>query len=290
MTNRVEKKPEWLQKRFDFESLKQMEQMLRSLNLHTVCEGARCPNMGECFRNRTATFMILGEVCTRNCKFCAIEQKRPTPVDPNEPKHIAEAVETLGLKHVVVTSVTRDDLPDEGAQHFVDTIHAIKALPSSPTVEVLIPDMNNRPELLEKIARANPDILNHNVETVPELYAKARPMANYRRSLNVLKYFKENGHNIVTKSGIMLGLGESQESVLSLMDDLREYDCDILTIGQYLPPSKAHLKLEAYIHPDQFAFYKEEALKRGFKFVASGPYVRSSYQAAEGMKALRNNK
>ena len=287
MHNISSKKPEWLQKRFDFESMKQMGNMLRSLNLNTVCEGARCPNMGECFKNKTATFMILGNNCTRNCKFCAIESLPPETVNPEEPTNVAIAAKKLGLKHVVVTSVTRDDLPDEGANQFAQTILAIKALPSSPTVEVLIPDLSNRHQLLKIVGDTKPDILNHNVETVPELYSAVRPMANYQRSLEVLEYYKKNYSDILTKSGIMLGLGESEKSVLLLMDDLRKYECDIMTIGQYLPPSKKHAELKAYITPEKFDFYKEEALQRGFKFVASGPYVRSSYQAAESISFIK---
>jgi lipoic acid synthetase len=280
------KKPEWLQKRMDFKSMKEMGDMLRSLNLNTVCEGARCPNMGECFKNKTATFMILGSICTRNCRFCAIEQLTPTPVDSEEPRNVALASKKLGLRHVVVTSVTRDDLADQGAKQFAQTVLEIKKELPKATIELLIPDMNMKEDCLKIVADSKPTILNHNIETVPALYDDIRPMADYRQSLDVLKYFREKSEGIYTKSGIMVGLGETREEVLDVLKDLRSVDCDILTIGQYLPPSKNHAKLVEYVTPETFDFYKEEAEKLGFKFVASGPYVRSSYQAAESIGQL----
>jgi lipoyl synthase len=284
------KKPDWLNKRLDYKSMKEMGKMLRSMNLHTVCEGAKCPNMGECFRNQTATFMILGDVCTRNCKFCAIPTGKLFPPDLEEPKHLAEASKKLKLKHVVITSVTRDDLEDGGANQFANCIFEIKKILPKSSIEVLIPDMQGNKESLKIVLDAKPNILNHNIETVKRLYDIARPMADYQQSLDVLKFSKEYDSNIITKSGIMLGLGETQEELESLFNDLRNVDCDMLTIGQYLPPSHEHASLKEYIHPDIFDNYKQIALKKGFKYVASGPYVRSSYNAIEGIEKINEAK
>ncbi len=282
------KKPEWLNKRLDYNSMQEMGKMLRSMNLHTVCEGARCPNMGECFRNRTATFMILGDICTRNCMFCAIPQGNLLPPDENEPRNLALAAKKLRLKHIVITSVTRDDLLDGGAKQFADCIMEIRKLLPKSSVEVLIPDMNGDTTALDIIINAKPEILNHNLETVPSLYSKVRPMADYRQSLFVLDYSKKKNKDIYTKSGIMLGLGETKHEIISLLDDLRTVDCDMLTIGQYLPPSHGHASLKEYVKPEIFEEYKEIALSKGFKYVASGPYVRSSYNAIEGMIKLNS--
>ena len=285
-----QKKPDWLKRRIDPVAVNQMESLLRELNLHTVCEGANCPNRGECFRNKTATFMILGDVCTRNCRFCAVTKGAPTPVDPNEPEHVAEAAQKLGLKHVVVTSVTRDDLPDGGAAHFAAVVAAIKKRLPDATIEVLIPDFQGDPDALQAVIDARPDIINHNIETVPSLYAAVRPMAQYARSLELLKRVKVSGGGIYSKTGIMVGLGETPDEVNAVMDDLLAAGCDILTIGQYLQPTKGHLPVAEYVHPDQFDAYKRTGLEKGFRYVASGPLVRSSYNAAAGMAEMEASK
>jgi lipoic acid synthetase len=243
--------------------------------------------MGECYGNKTATFMILGNVCTRNCRFCAVTNGHTEPLDPKEPENIGKACKEMGLRHVVVTSVTRDDLPDGGAEHFAKTVQEIRKQNPQSTIELLISDLQGDWEALKTILDSKPDILNHNLETVPELYNEVRPQADYKRSLELLKKVKEIDPSIYTKSGIMVGLGEKEESVHSLMDDLREIDCDILTIGQYLQPSKEHIQLKEYIHPDIFEKYKKIAEEKGFKYVASGPFVRSSYNAALGIDKVR---
>lgn len=277
----ITRKPQWLKKQFDPVAEGKMTALLRSLSLHTVCEDANCPNRSECFKSKTATFLILGDVCTRGCRYCAVAKGVPFPLDPDEPQHVAEAAETLGLKHIVVTSVTRDDLPDGGADHFARTITALrKRLPQS-TIEVLIPDFQGDQAALQCVIDAKPDIINHNVETVSALYPVVRPQANYRRSLELLQRVKQAG--LYSKTGFMVGLGETREDVLSLMDDLAEIGCDMLTIGQYLQPSKNHLPVVAFITPEQFDEYKELALAKGIRYVASGPFVRSSYHAAEAM-------
>ena len=275
------KKPEWLNKRLNYQSMKEMGEMFRSLNLHTVCEDARCPNMGECFKNRTATFMILGDICTRNCRFCAIPGGKPTIVDQSEPKNLAEAAKKLGLAHVVITSVTRDDLEDGGSNQFAACIYEIRKVLPKSSIEILIPDFKADRNALNTVINTKPEIINHNVETVPSLYSIARPMADYRQSLDVLQYVKQKDKNIYTKSGIMLGLGESEDELLALFDDLLAVDCDMLTIGQYLPPSKNHASLKEFVRPEVFDRYKQIALLKGFRYVASGPYIRSSYNAIE---------
>ena len=286
----TKRKPKWLNKKLDYESMKEMGQMLRSLNLNTVCEEAKCPNMGECFRNQTATFMILGDVCTRNCKFCAIATGKPSIVDELEPKHLAEAARKLKLKHVVITSVTRDDLSDGGANQFAKCIREIRKVLPNSSIEVLIPDFKGNTQALDIVIEAKPEIINHNVETISSLYEIARPMANYQQSLNVLAYVKQQAPDIYTKSGIMLGLGETKDEIYKLFDDLININCDMLTIGQYLPPSHDHVSLKEYVSPEIFEKYKTTGLQKGFKYVASGPYVRSSYNALEGIKELQNNK
>lgn len=284
------RKPEWLRAKINSspESM-QVIRMLRTLSLHTVCEEANCPNRGECFRKRTATFMILGNHCTRNCTFCTVTKELPCAVDPCEPQHVAAAVKELKLRHVVITSVTRDDLPDGGAQHFADVIRSIKAeFPvDAPVIEVLIPDFQGSKAALFTVIDAAPDIINHNVETVPRLYQEVRPLAGYERSLELLARVKQAAPEIYTKSGIMVGLGETHEEVLHTLRDLREAGCDILTIGQYLAPSKAHHPVVAYITPEEFARYKQEAEEMGFLLVASAPLVRSSYMAEEAFKHIR---
>ncbi len=286
----IERKPEWLKVKSntDKEGLR-MEHMLRGLALHTVCEEAGCPNCGECFHKGTATFMILGNNCTRGCTFCAVSKCAPTPPDESEPLHLAQAAKKLSLRHVVVTSVTRDDLPDGGASHFARVIHAIKDEfdGAPPVTEVLIPDLQGDWNALQVIIDANPDIINHNVETVPRLYYGVRPQADYHRSLELIRTVRERAPHITTKSGIMLGLGEGCEEVLQVFRDLRDSGCDILTVGQYLAPSKAHHPVVEYIHPDAFAAYKKEAEALGFLYVASGPLIRSSYGALEAYEQMK---
>lgn len=283
------RKPEWLRARINSspESM-QVIRMLRTLSLHTVCEEAKCPNRGECFGKRTATFMILGNHCTRNCTFCTVTKEPPCAVDPREPQHVAEAVGELGLRHVVVTSVTRDDLPDGGARQFAEVIRAIKAESpaGAPVIEVLIPDFQGNRDALLTVVDAAPDIINHNIETVPRLYREVRPLAGYERSLELLARVRQASPGIYTKSGIMVGLGESHEEVLQTLRDLREAGCDMVTIGQYLAPSKAHHPVAAYITPGEFDRYRREAEDMGFLLVASAPLVRSSYMAGESFRRV----
>lgn len=281
------KKPDWLKiKLRGGQELNTVHKTLDALSLNTVCQEAKCPNLMECFSKKTATFMILGKNCTRNCKFCNVTKAPVEKVNPNEPKNIANAVKELGLKYVVITSVTRDDLPDGGAGHFVKVIKSIKDIDKNIIVEVLIPDFQGNEKALTKVVKAKPEVINHNVETIPRLYSTVRPMAIYERSLAVLKNVKEINKDILTKSGIMVGLGEKEEEVVELFRDLRNVNCDMLTIGQYLPPSKKHLPVSEYIHPDTFDKYKKIALDLGFKFVASGPLVRSSYNAHEATELI----
>lgn len=274
--------PPWLHKRIPASgSLEATRKLLQELKLNTVCESALCPNLGECFARRTATFMILGRVCTRNCRFCAVEGGQPELVDPEEPRRVAEAAARLGLKHVVVTSVTRDDLPDGGAGQFAATIQALREKLPYAIIEVLTPDFQGERKAIASVVEAQPHIFNHNVETVPRLYPLVRPEADYRRSLEVLRTVKELAPGIYTKSGLMVGLGETREEVEQVMADLREVNCDILTIGQYLRPSPQHLEVKEFIPPEVFDYYAEAGRKMGFLYVASAPFVRSSYNAAE---------
>jgi lipoic acid synthetase len=282
----ITNKPEWLKKRYDPAAVREMEMLLRSLSLNTVCEGANCPNRGECFKAGTATFMILGDICTRNCRFCAVRKGEPEPPDPAEPERVAEAAQKLSLIHIVVTSPARDDLSDGGAAHFAATVTALKRRLPQSTVEVLIPDFRGSADALDTVIGARPEIINHNVETVPSLYATVRPMALYALSIELIRRIGERGDGIYSKSGLMVGLGETREEVLSVMDDLAAAGCDMLTIGQYLKPSQHHLPVIEYIHPEQFEEYKRIAKEKGFRYVASGPLVRSSYNAAEGMREL----
>lgn len=276
------RKPDWLKVkiRSGAES-NTVNQILNRLSLHTVCQEANCPNLMECFSKKTATFMILGSQCTRNCKFCNVTKGKPEPVDEKEPVNVANAVNELGLKYVVITSVTRDDLNDGGASHFAKVIESIKDINENIIVEVLIPDFKGDELALKKVVKAKPEVINHNVETIPRLYSTVRPMAIYERSLKLLENVKKMDKNILTKSGIMLGLGEKEEEVIELMKDLLKVNCDMLTIGQYLAPSKKHHPVIEYVHPEQFKKYKEIGMELGFKFVASAPLVRSSYHAAE---------
>ena len=284
----MKEKPDWLKKKLnaDRSKLGEIKVMLRSLRLNTVCEEAKCPNIGECFASRTATFMILGNICTRNCRFCAVSKGIPGSPDPKEPENISHAVHLLQLRHAVITSVTRDDLNDGGASQFVDVVRELRKNCPDTTIELLIPDLNGNWKALERIVREHPDVLNHNIETVPSLYANVRPGATYERSNGLLRRVKEIDSSIITKSGIMVGLGEGEDEVKSVIDDLIGAGSRMLTIGQYLQPSHKHLPVVEYITPEQFERYRIFALERGFSFVASGPLVRSSYHAALGFSSL----
>ena len=276
------KKPPWLKKRLPpFQDLQKVKSILEEADLHTVCEEARCPNLGDCFCNGTATFLILGRICTRNCGFCAVEHRSPVPPDEAEPEKLAQAVKKMGLQYVVITSVTRDDLPGGGAFLFAKTIQAIRALDSKIKIEVLIPDFKGDLNSLKDVLKENPDVLNHNVETISRLYPEVRPQAVYQRSLDLLRRSKEDYPHIPTKSGFMLGLGETQKEVLELLRDLRETGCDFLTIGQYLQPRQDRLPVIRFIPPEEFDEYKKVGEEMGFKAVASSPFVRSSFQASE---------
>ncbi len=279
------RKPDWLKIKISSSAeLHSVVDMMRKLNLHTVCEEANCPNLMECFSKKTATFMILGRECTRNCTFCTVSKNEPMDVDTQEPFHVGEAVKNLGLKHVVITSVTRDDLADGGASHFAMVIEAVKESAPSTDIEVLIPDFQGDRDALYQVVKAKPKVLNHNIETIRRLYPEVRPMANYDRSLELLKRIKELDANIYSKSGLMVGLGESQEEVIDLLYDLRRVGCDFVTIGQYLAPSKKHHPVIEYVTPEVFDIYKKKAEEMGFIYVASAPLVRSSYHAEEAFE------
>lgn len=276
------KKPSWLVVKAPQEkTLQQMRRLLDDLNLHVICDQALCPNIGTCFAHGTATFLILGDTCTRNCHFCAVKKGETCPLDPEETERVAQAVKRLRLKHVVVTSVTRDDLKDFGAEQFALAVTRIRALNPDTRIELLVPDFKGSYGALKKVVKTNPDILGHNLETVPRLYLQVRPGASYRRSLKLLKEIKILNRSILTKSGLMLGLGEKEEEVLGVMKDLRSVNCDILTLGQYLQPSERQLKVEEYIKPEKFKEYQEIGFRLGFAYVASGPLVRSSFNAGE---------
>ena len=276
------KKPPWLKKRIPpYQDLLKVKSILAATDLHTVCEEARCPNLGECFSRGTATFLILGEVCTRNCGFCAVQHGNPAPPAEDEPNRIIRAVLEMGIRYAVITSVTRDDLPDGGASFFARTISAIREQDQGIKIEVLVPDFRGDLSSLETILRTSPDVLNHNVETIARLYPQVRPQADYKRSLDLLKKSKELYPHIHTKSGFMLGLGETQEEVLELLRDLRNTGCDFLTIGQYLQPRQDRLPVVRYVPPEEFDMYKKVGLEMGLKAVASGPFVRSSFHASE---------
>jgi len=258
-----------------------VKNVLRDLNLHTVCEEAGCPNIYECFESKTATFMVLGDTCTRNCRFCLVDSGMPLPPDPKEPSNVAKAVSEMGLKYVVITSVTRDDLEDGGAHIFSEAIKQIKANTSDCKIEVLIPDFAGNWEALRLVTGAKPDVLNHNIETVPRLYPQVRPSADYSRSLALLRVAKETGFTGQTKSGIMVGLGEEKDELVEAMSDLRYHGCDIVTIGQYLAPSKGHLAIARYYEPEEFEELRKIGYEMGFAHVESGPLIRSSYHARE---------
>ena len=274
------KRPDWLRAPAPSgENYHDLKGLIERLRLHTVCESAACPNVGECWNHRTATFMILGNVCTRRCGFCAVQKGAPLPVDFDEPQRVAEAVAAMGLRFAVVTSVNRDDRQDGGAELFALTIRAIRERVPGCGVEVLIPDFQGNRQAVETVMEARPDVLNHNTETVPRLYRQVRLGARYERSLDVLAWAKALAPDVPTKSGVMLGLGERQDEVLQVMRDLREHNVDMLTIGQYLQPSEHHLPVRSYVHPDTFKMYEEEAYKMGFTHAAVGAMVRSSYHA-----------
>lgn len=275
------RKPEWI--RIDARSngnVQQVKKQLRELKLHTVCEEASCPNLAECFSHKTATLMIMGAICTRRCPFCDVAHGRPMPLDQNEPKNVASTIKQLGLKYVVITSVDRDDLRDGGASHFAEVVKEARAISDTLKVEILVPDFRGKVDLaLEKLSQQIPDVLNHNMETVPRLYESVRPGADYHGSLNLLYQFKRLHPEVDTKSGVMVGLGETKEEIIQVMKDLRANDVDMLTIGQYLQPSKYHLAVERYVTPQEFKEYETIGYELGFKNVASGPMVRSSYHA-----------
>lgn len=276
----VKRLPDWLTIRVPRpDTIKTVEQMMRGKNLHTVCESARCPNLAECWSKKTATFMILGNTCTRSCGFCAIKVGRGEEVDPFEPANVAKATEELGLRHVVVTSVARDDLPDQGAGQFAQTVSAIHKRLPDVIVEILTPDFRGREDLIKIVCDSHPEIYNHNIETVERLHTIVRPAAKYSRTMEVMRIVKRLDPSIYTKSGLMLGLGETKEEVVRTLSDLRSNGVDAVTIGQYLRPTMKHLPVVEYIHPDVFKEYEEIGAQLGFAFVASGPFIRSSYNA-----------
>jgi len=272
------KKPNWLKVKLPTgESYRKVRKLVDEHKLHTICESGNCPNMGECWGEGTATFMILGNTCTRSCSFCAVATGRPNEYDLDEPRRVAEAIQLMSVKHAVITSVNRDELKDLGAKVWADTICEVKKLNPETTLETLIPDFRAKWDLLELVANERPEVISHNMETVKRLYRKVRPQAKYDRSLEQTRRTKDLG--IRTKSGIMLGLGETDDEIFEIMDDLVAHGCDVLTLGQYLQPTKMHLDVVEFVHPDKFAHYKEVGLSKGFNYVESGPMVRSSYHA-----------
>ncbi len=273
-----QRKPDWLRVKLPIgEKFKKVRRLVDEYNLHTICQSGNCPNMGECWGEGTATFMILGNTCTRSCSFCAVKTGRPPEYDEDEPRRVAEAITLMQVKHAVITSVNRDELKDRGAEVWHQTVRAVKELSPNTTIETLIPDVKANWEALERMISAGQEVVSHNMETVERLYRKVRPQAKYHRSLEQIQRTKDYGKR--TKSGIMVGLGETQEEVFKTMDDLREHGCDVMTIGQYLQPTKMHLEVAEFVHPDIFKMYEEVGLSKGFDFVESGPLVRSSYHA-----------
>jgi len=289
--NPIKKKPSWIRTRIiDTQNYFKTKEIINKKKLHTVCQEANCPNISECWGKKHATFLIMGDICTRACAFCNVKTGKPTFLDPFEPQKIAKATKDLNLKHVVITSVDRDDLDDGGADHFSKVIKETRKINPNTTIEVLTPDFHRKGESYKKVVEAEPDVFNHNIETVPALYRAVRPGSRYFASVNLLKTVKEINKKIFTKSGIMLGLGETKDEVIQVMDDLLSANVDFLTIGQYLQPTSKHHPLERYVHPDEFKELKELALSRGFLIVASSPLTRSSYHADEDfskMKKLR---
>ncbi len=282
----VAKKPDWLKIRLHRDAaFAGVQRIVREHNLHTICSSGKCPNQAECWSRRTATFMILGEVCTRSCRFCATRTGRPDAIDGNEPREVARSVRLMQLRHVVVTSVTRDDLPDGGAGHWAATVRAIREENPDATIELLIPDLDARPDLLDTVLASKPDIIGHNIETVERLTPEVRSRARYRTSLETLRYL--HGQGAVTKSGLMVGLGESDEEVIETLADLRKAGVEIVTLGQYLRPTLEHYPVAAYITPEKFDRYRQQALAMGFGYCASAPLVRSSYLADAALEALK---
>ncbi|MBJ3784360.1 lipoyl synthase [Devosia sediminis] len=287
----VLRKPDWIRVKAPGSPVyKETQQIVRDNKVVTVCEEAGCPNIGECWSKKHATMMIMGEICTRACAFCNVRTGLPTALDPHEPENVAKAVETLGLEHVVITSVDRDDLPDGGAQHFADVIHAIRARNPRTTIEILTPDFLRKDGALEIVVAARPDVFNHNLETVPSKYLKVRPGARYFHSIRLLQRVKELDPTIFTKSGIMVGLGEERNEVLQLMDDLRSAEVDFLTIGQYLQPTKKHYPLQRFVTPEEFKSFATVATSKGFLLVSSSPLTRSSHHAGEDFARLKANR
>jgi lipoic acid synthetase len=284
------KKPEWIRARAPSSPrFGEIKKILREHNLHTVCEEASCPNIGECFSKGTATFMIMGDICTRRCPFCDVGHGRPLPLDAEEPVNLAKTIAALKLAYVVITSVDRDDLRDGGARHFVDCIHAVRGHSPATKIEVLVPDFRGRlTRALEILSEAPPDVMNHNLETVPRLYRQVRPGSDYAHSLELLRAFKERHPDIPTKSGLMVGLGETDDEIVAVMRDMRTHAIDMLTIGQYLQPSRDHLPVLRYVHPDQFAAFERAALAMGFRHAAVGAMVRSSYHADRQAEEVLN--
>lgn len=280
-TTEFKRKPSWIKAQAPTSpQVRNLKQILREQKLHTVCEEAACPNLGECFTKGTATFMIMGDICTRRCPFCDVAHGRPQPLDEDEPLNMAQTIKAMGLRYVVITSVDRDDLRDGGAEHFVKCIEQTRALSPTIQIEILTPDFRGRMDIaLDIMKKAPPDVFNHNLETVPRLYKKARPGSDYQYSLTLIKEFKALFPHVPTKSGLMLGLGEEMDEVLAVMRDLRAHNCDMLTLGQYLQPSRDHLPVERFVHPDEFAELARLGMEMGFSHVASGPMVRSSYHA-----------
>ena len=275
------RKPDWIRIRLpNGNKVQELKQTLRDNKLHTVCEEASCPNLSECFNRGTATFMIMGDICTRRCPFCDVAHGRPLALDKDEPQHLAQTIAAMKLNYVVITSVDRDDLRDGGAGHFVDCIQETRALNPNTKIEILVPDFRGRMDIaIELMSSSPPDVFNHNLETIPDLYRKVRPGSDYQWSLNLLKKFKAEQPKVHTKSGLMLGIGESIEQVKNVLRDLKDHDCDMITLGQYLQPSLSHLPVERYVHPDEFDKLREFGDSLGFAHVASGPMVRSSYHA-----------
>ena len=285
---KMQRKPDWIRVKAPVsKGYQETRKLMRELNLHTVCEEAACPNIGECWTKKHATVMILGDTCTRACSFCNVKTGKPGALDPFEPENVAQSVAKLGLAHVVVTSVDRDDLADGGADHFARTITCIRQASPDTTIEVLVPDFQKKPGALEMVVEAKPDVFNHNMETVPRLYASVRPGARYFHSLRILAEVKEMDPSIFTKSGIMVGLGEQREEVLQIMDDLRSADVDFMTIGQYLQPTAKHHVLDRFVTPEEFAAYERNAYGKGFLMVSATPLTRSSYHAGDDFERLR---
>ncbi len=291
ISNPIPRKPDWIRvKAPNSKVFNSTNNILKKNNLVTVCEEAACPNISECWQKKHATFMILGDICTRACAFCNVKTGKPGYIDKDEPKKIARSTIELGLKHIVITSVDRDDLEDGGAQHFVDVIEEIKNVNSNSTIEILTPDFNKKPKAIDILSKSLPDVFNHNLETVPRLYPSIRPGSRYFVSLKLLNEIKSLNPEIFTKSGLMVGLGESKEEICQVMDDLRSANVDFLTIGQYLPPTPKHAKLAKFITPDEFDEYKKIAYSKGFLMVSSSPLTRSSYHASEDFKIMQMNR